>query len=75
MALVVLTREKVGIRTRVVPQILGTQPLATHLSFVVSHALRFLPQDSSILQLLEKLLCVELPYRTADRSSEARSPG
>ena len=28
-----------------------------------------------VSQLLEKLLCVELPHRTADRSSEARSPG
>ena len=28
-----------------------------------------------VSQLLEKLLRVELPYRTADRSSEARSPG
>jgi hypothetical protein len=29
--------------------ILGTKPLATNLSFIVSQALRFLPQDSSIL--------------------------
>ena len=28
-----------------------------------------------VSQLLEELLRVELPYRTADRSSEARSPG
>jgi hypothetical protein len=28
-----------------------------------------------VSKLLEKILRVELPYRTADRSSEARSPG
>ena len=37
--------------------ILGTKPLATNLSFIVSQALRFLPRDSSILLMQQLQAC------------------
>ena len=46
--------------------ILGTKPLATNLSFIVSQALRFLPQDSSILATRGNLQLRKLDDRGQD---------